>query len=99
MPAYLIVYRESPVRDPEEMQLYNAKARQLPDGGCKPTPRILEGAITSLEGKAPESVVMLEFPSVAAAKAWYDSPGYQAALPHRKNAADYRVIIAEGFAR
>ena len=29
MPAYLIVYRESAVRDPAEMQQYQAKARQV----------------------------------------------------------------------
>jgi len=65
MPAYLIVYRESAVRDPAEMQQYQAKARQV-GGGWKLTPRVL-------------------------------SPAYQAALQHRKKAADYRVIIVQGM--
>jgi uncharacterized protein (DUF1330 family) len=31
------------------------------------------------------------------AQAWYQSPAYQAALLHRKKAADYRVIIVQGI--
>jgi uncharacterized protein (DUF1330 family) len=95
MPAYLIVYRESEVRDPAEMQQYQSKARQV-GGGFNLTPRVLDGAVTPLEGRPPESVIMLEFPSVQDAKTWYQSPAYQTALPHRKKAADYRVIIVEG---
>ena len=96
MPAYLIVYRESPVRDPAEMQQYQAKARQV-GGGFKLTPRVLEGAVTALEGQAPEGVILLEFPSVEDAQAWYNSPQYQSALSHRKKAADYRVILVQGM--
>lgn len=97
MPAYLIVYRESAVRDPAELALYQAKVRQRTGSEPRPTPRVLEGAVTPLEGRPPEAVIMLEFPTVGEAKAWYDSPSYQAALPHRKNAADYRVIIVDGL--
>ena len=43
------------------------------------------------------TVLPLEFPTVADAQAWYQSPAYQAALPHRKKAADYRVIIVQGM--
>lgn len=96
MPAYLIVYRESPIRDPAEMQQYQAKARQV-GGGFKLTPRVLDGAVTALEGQAPDGVILLEFPTVEDARAWYNSPQYQAALPHRKKAADYRVIIVQGM--
>jgi uncharacterized protein (DUF1330 family) len=39
---------------------------------------------------------MLEFPTVEEAQAWYNSPGYQAALPHRLKAADYRAYIVQG---
>ncbi len=99
MPAYLIAFRESPVRDPEEMALYNAKARQGPGGQWTIKPHVFEGAVTTLEGPAPDAVIVLEFESVEAAKAWYDSPGYQAALPHRQKAADYRIVIAEGVTR
>ncbi len=98
MPAYLIVIREEPVRDPDELALYNAKARQLPRGEQPMIPRVFEGAVTTLEGPAPNAVVVLEFESVEAAKAWYERSDYQAVLTHRKKGADHRVIIAEGFA-
>ncbi|SDA36969.1 DUF1330 domain-containing protein, partial [Sphingomonas sp. NFR15] len=48
---------------------------------------------------APDGVVVLEFPSVEEARAWYQSPGYQAALQHRLKATTYRVIITEGVSR
>jgi uncharacterized protein (DUF1330 family) len=50
----------------------------------------------TLEGPAPESVIMLRFPTIEAARAWYDSPTYQAALPHRLAAARARATIVEG---
>ena len=40
--------------------------------------------------------MMLEFPTFREARAWYDSPAYQAASEHRFNGADYRAIIVEG---
>jgi uncharacterized protein (DUF1330 family) len=40
---------------------------------------------------------MLEFPTVEDARAWYENPAYQAALPHRKKAADFRAIIVQGM--
>jgi hypothetical protein len=49
MPAYSIVYRETTVRDPAEMQQYQANARQL-GGGWNLTPRVLEGAVTPRPG-------------------------------------------------
>ena len=49
-----------------------------------------------LEGPDAEGVVILQFPSAAEARAWYDSPAYQAALEHRLKGAAYRVMIVEG---
>ena len=59
-------------------------------------PVAMLGAVEGLEGPTPDAVVMLEFPSIEDAKAWYNSPGYQAALPHRLAAAPYRTFIFEG---
>jgi len=43
-----------------------------------------------------EGVVILEFPSVAAAKAWYDSPEYVEVRKHRFAGSVYRAILVEG---
>jgi len=50
------------------------------------------------EGSLPaDRVVMLEFPSVDQAKAWYESEEYQALLPIRKSASKGTLLIVEGF--
>ncbi|UGQ14761.1 DUF1330 domain-containing protein [Yinghuangia sp. ASG 101] len=41
--------------------------------------------------------VLVEFASVEAARAWYESPEYQAAKPLREKAADCNVVIVPGF--
>lgn len=42
------------------------------------------GALEPVEGEyRPKRLVVLEFPDVAAARAWYASPAYQAILPIR----------------
>ena len=56
-----------------------------------------DGATEAVEGKAPDGMIVVEFPTVEDAKAWYNSPGYQAALPHRIKAADYRAMIVQGL--
>ena len=57
------------------------------------------GAVDSLEGGwAPHRIVIIEFPSMAAARAWYDSPDYQAALKVRLANSTGRVIMTEGAA-
>lgn len=96
MPAYLIVYREGPVRDQAEVDEYHRQTRQM-TGDFKLTPLVAYGAVQALEGTPPEAVIMLQFPTVEDARAWYENPIYQAALPHRLKSADYRSIIVEGL--
>lgn len=97
MPAYIVVLRESPVLDPDEYAEYQRKAREI-QGGFKLKPLAVHSPAEGIEGDAPpDSVVLLEFPTVEEARAWYNSPGYQAALPHRLKSADYRSFIVEGI--
>jgi len=50
-----------------------------------------------LEGDGPvEGVVLAEFPSKAAAKAWYESPEYREVRRHRVRGAKYLGILVEG---
>lgn len=48
--------------------------------------------IETLEGTAFDGVPIHRFPTAEDARAWYDSPAYQAALPHRQAGADYHVL-------
>ena len=96
MPAYVIVLRMSPVHDPAAMAEYQRLGREN-RGDFKLVPRVVYGATEALEGEAPDGVVVLEFPTVEDARTWYNSPGYQAALPHRLKSAEYRSFIVEGL--
>jgi uncharacterized protein (DUF1330 family) len=60
---------------------------------------LVHGATVEVhEGEWPGTVVIIEFPSVEAARAWYASPGYQEILPLRRNNIDGTAIIVEGVA-
>lgn len=61
------------------------------------TPLAFYGPVETLEGDPADGVVLIAFPTMEEAKAWYDSPAYQEALPHRLKGADYRVILAQGL--
>jgi uncharacterized protein (DUF1330 family) len=50
-----------------------------------------------LEGPPADGVVVVEFPDMVAAHAWYDSPQYQEAKAHRQKAAGYRVMFVQGL--
>jgi uncharacterized protein (DUF1330 family) len=57
------------------------------------------GAITPVEGGwQPKRLAVLEFPDVAAAKAWHASPAYAPLLAMRERAARTRLVIVEGAA-
>ncbi|MEH6410074.1 MAG: DUF1330 domain-containing protein [Hyphomonas sp.] len=94
MPAYVILIRER-MRDEDAMARYAAAAGAA-RGDHKITPLAFYGAHEVREGADADGVVILSFPDMAAAKAWYDSPEYAAAREHRYQAADYRVIFVEG---
>ena len=96
MPAYVLVIREKPIRDHRAMFVYSRMNREAPRDP-KLRPLALYGSLEALEGDAPDGIVLLEFPTVEDAKAWYDSPQYQAALPYRKLGADHRAMIVQGL--
>ena len=49
-----------------------------------------------IDGDFPGFVVVIGFPDVASAYAWYNSPGYQAILPLRLNNSDGGAVIVDG---
>jgi uncharacterized protein (DUF1330 family) len=96
MSVYVLMVRETPIRDASAMEEYS-KASRAGGGGVKIEPVIIYGDITPLEGKPFDGVVLLKFEDEAAAKAWYNSESYQKAIPHRQRAADYRGVIVKGL--
>jgi uncharacterized protein (DUF1330 family) len=48
------------------------------------------------EGTDPGTVVIIEFPNIAAARRWYDSPEYQAILRLRADNSTSTVILVDG---
>ena len=96
MAVYMLFIREEAVRDQAEMDLYRRMNQQNPRDPNL-TPLVVYGAIEAVEGKAPDGMILLKIPTVEDAKAWYNSPGYQAAVPHRLKAADYRSFIVQGL--
>ncbi|MBA3069515.1 MAG: DUF1330 domain-containing protein [Hyphomonas sp.] len=95
MTAYVILIREK-LRDEGAMARYGEAAKAA-RGNHKITPLAFYGPHEVTEGADTEGVVILSFPSMAEAKAWYTSPEYTAAKAHRFQAADYRVIFVEGM--
>ena len=94
MSAYMVFIREKTL-DQAEMDLY---AKEVPPTavGHELKPLAFYGPHEDLEGPSTEGVVILEFPSIAAAKAWYDSPLYQKVREHRFKGAIYRTTLVTG---
>lgn len=95
MPAYAIFIRER-LRDPKAIEAYDAKAGPSLDG--HPVKVLAAyGRQELLEGAAHEGAVILEFPTMEAAKAWYHGPAYTEARQLRFQGADYRAFLVEGL--
>jgi uncharacterized protein (DUF1330 family) len=95
MPAYAVFIRET-TRDQSELDAYTPKAGASLEGHRV---KVLAayGRQEVLEGPEVEGVVIVEFPTLAEAKAWYDSPAYREAREFRFRGADYRAVIVEGL--
>lgn len=55
------------------------------------------GAQVVREGQARARTVVIEFPSLEAAQACFDSPGYQAALAVRTPVSTADMVIVQGY--
>jgi uncharacterized protein (DUF1330 family) len=95
MPAYVIV--DVDVKDPETYKEYRAKAAPtVMEAGGRYIVR--GGAVAHVEpGWDVHRFVILEFPTMTAAKAWYASPAYQAVLPIRLKSTVSRLMMVEGL--
>ncbi|MCG5239826.1 DUF1330 domain-containing protein [Azospirillum doebereinerae] len=95
MPAYVIA--DIKVTDTVAYESYKALS---PNAVAVNGGRFLSrgGETAVMEGNwQPNRVVILEFPDMAAARAFYDSPEYRAARAARAGAADFNMIIVDGL--
>ena len=95
MPAYIVV--EVEVEDPIRYEDYK---KMVPPSLAAYGGRFLVrgGQVENLEGDwAPKRLVMVEFPSVDQAKAWWSSPDYAEAKALRQATAKTQMIVVEGF--
>jgi uncharacterized protein (DUF1330 family) len=94
MSAYLVFTREKTL-DEAELKIYWDKIRPT-FAGHQVKVLVNYGRLEVLEGDPVEGVVIAEFPSLEAAKAWYESPAYQAIRHHRLKGAIYSGLIVQG---
>ncbi|MDB5658458.1 MAG: hypothetical protein JWS10_1073 [Cypionkella sp.] len=94
MPAYWIAHVT--VTDPEQYKGYQALA---PQAFAKFGGKFLArgGASETHEGAKFDRHVLIEFPDLAAARACYVSPEYQAAKAQRESAAEVMITIFDGL--
>ena len=94
MPAYVIA--EIEVKDPVTYEEYRQVAGPTlaPYGGRFV---VRGGAAERLEGERdPQRIVVLEFPSVERAKAWWASEEYAGPKAIRQRSASSRLIVVAG---
>lgn len=94
MPKGYIIARVT-VHDPDAYALY---ARGAAVAQAKHGARVLArgGRCEALEGAARPRNVVLEFDSYEQARAYYDSPEYQAAREHRLGKGEGEILLLEG---
>jgi uncharacterized protein (DUF1330 family) len=82
---------------PERMSAYRDKAF----ASLKPFDGKLAAVTSNIDCREgdwhPTRIVMLEFPSIEKARAWYDSQEYQEVLPIRLDANRDKMVIFEGL--
>jgi uncharacterized protein (DUF1330 family) len=95
MVAYAIGRLE--MRDPSWVQEYGPKVNTLvaKHGGKY---LVRGGAMERLEGegKLPSVVVVLEFPTMEQARAWYNDPEYAPMIRLRQSGSDLDFILVQG---
>jgi uncharacterized protein (DUF1330 family) len=94
MPTGYVILTEA-IKDPEGMKAYGKAAGAAMVGvnilAVDTAPKVVE---SSWHGN---QTVVLEFESVDAARAWYESEAYQKAAKLRQAAADCNVVVLSGF--
>ena len=95
MAAYFIA--QYVVNDPKLYREYQgAAAKTIQESGGEVV--AFDVAAQTIEGKPPgPQTVIVKFESSEAAKAWYESADYQAALPKRLEATDGFAVLSQSM--
>ena len=94
MPAYVI--SDVTFRNPDAVESYRSRAAaSIAHYGGRYVAR--GGAVEVLEGDwTPERIIIVEFPDMERARAWYRSPEYATALQVRDAALTRNLILVDG---
>lgn len=95
MSAYFL-FDNLEITEPAKLEAYKAKASELVE---KYNGRyaVLGGATEQLEGDwKPNFPVMIEFPDVAQARAWYFSDEYRKLKALRQSAGRFNAVLIDG---
>jgi uncharacterized protein (DUF1330 family) len=97
-PTYVISEAET-ITDPTAVKKYGGKVPETlaPFRGHYHF-LVAGGKTQGLDGEAPQGIVVIAFDTVEQARAWYDSPAYQAIIPVRRSAVKGRMFLVDGLA-
>ncbi len=91
--AYTIA--EFEVTNPEKFKVYgDATGKQVPEAGGKFVAR--GGKTFVVAGDAPKRVVIIEWPSLEKAQAYFESSEYKQLVATRDEGAKFRSFVIEG---
>lgn len=93
MPAYIVA--DVDVHKPAQYEQYK-RLSSLAMSAFDAKILVRGGECRRLEGREPGRTVLLEFPNVARAQAFYDSWQYRRARNAREGAADMNMFIVKG---
>jgi uncharacterized protein (DUF1330 family) len=95
MPAYVI--SDVTIRDEETMEIYRTRAA-APIAAHGGRYLVRGGEVETLEGNwKPGPLIVVEFPNIEAARRWYRSNEYAAALEVRDTALSRNLILVDGI--
>ena len=95
MPAYVVV--DISVNDAQTYERYKLLVHRRSRRTAADTSSV-EGRTETLEGEwQPSRLVILEFPTVDDARAWWESEEYSAAKALRQSCAATEMLLIEGF--
>jgi len=97
-PAFVIVERLSTTGPESIQEQYGKVSRDIvAKFGGRYLARSQRNILLEGDGTAPCCIAVLSFPSVEAAKNWFDSPENQDAAKIRRSGATFRIISVEGL--